>query len=84
MFTSATTGYPKGAMLSHYNVLNNGLHTGDLMEMTSSDVAILPLPFHHCFGMVLCGLATMNKGASIVLPSENFDPSKIFECVEKY
>jgi fatty-acyl-CoA synthase len=73
-YTSGTTGFPKGATLSHRNILNNGFFIGETLGYTSDDRVCIPVPFYHCFGMVLGNLAVVTHGASIVIPSEAFDP----------
>jgi fatty-acyl-CoA synthase len=81
-YTSGTTGYPKGATLSHHNLLNNGFFVGELLRYTPEDRVCLPVPFYHCFGMVLGNLAIVTHGACIVLPSEGFEPRAVLEAVE--
>ena len=73
-FTSGTTGYPKGATLSHFNILNNAMYNGHFMELTDKDKICIPVPLYHCFGMVIGNLAALNYGAAMVYPSESFDP----------
>jgi fatty-acyl-CoA synthase len=73
-YTSGTTGFPKGATLSHLNLLNNGFFIGEVLAYTPEDRVCIPVPFYHCFGMVLGNLAVVSHGACIVLPSEAFDP----------
>ncbi|RBP64186.1 fatty-acyl-CoA synthase [Brevibacterium sanguinis] len=73
-YTSGTTGFPKGVTLSHHNILNNGFFIGELLGYGPADVVVLPVPYYHCFGMVIGNLAALSHGASIVLPSPGFDP----------
>ena len=73
-FTSGTTGAPKGATLTHHNILNNGLFIGDAMKLTEADRLCIPVPLYHCFGMVLGNLACTTHGATMVFPGEGFDP----------
>ena len=82
-YTSGTTGFPKGVTLSHYNILNNGYFVGQRLGYTEKDRVCIPVPFYHCFGMVLGNLACTAHGACIVIPSENFDPLKSLEAVQK-
>jgi len=72
-YTSGTTGFPKGATLSHHNILNNGFFIGEILGYTPEDRVCIPVPFYHCFGMVLGNLAVVTHGACIVLPSEGFE-----------
>jgi fatty-acyl-CoA synthase len=72
-YTSGTTGFPKGATLSHHNILNNGFFIGEAVQYTASDRVCIPVPFYHCFGMVLGNLACTTHGACIVVPGEAFD-----------
>jgi fatty-acyl-CoA synthase len=81
-YTSGTTGFPKGATLSHHNILNNGFFIGETLRYTEHDRVCLPVPFYHCFGMVLGNLAIVTHGACIVIPSEAFDPQAVLETVE--
>lgn len=72
-FTSGTTGYPKGAALSHHNILNNALYIGEYLRITEKDKIVIPVPLYHCFGMVIGNLGCLNYGATMVYPSEWFD-----------
>ena len=81
-FTSGTTGLPKGATLTHHNILNNGLFIGDMMALTEQDRICIPVPLYHCFGMVLGNLACMTHGAAMVYPNDVFDPVATLACVE--
>jgi fatty-acyl-CoA synthase len=80
-FTSGTTGAPKGATLTHHNILNNGLFIGDAMRLTEADRLCIPVPLYHCFGMVLGNLACTTHGATMVHPGEGFDPLAVLETV---
>ena len=82
-YTSGTTGFPKGATLSHHNILNNGFFTGKRLGLTQQDRVCLPVPLYHCFGMVLGNLAFMTHGAAVVLPGEAFDPRACLETVQE-
>ncbi len=73
-YTSGTTGFPKGATLSHHNILNNGYFIGELLRYTEADRVCIPVPLYHCFGMVLGNLAITTHGAAMVFPGESFDP----------
>jgi fatty-acyl-CoA synthase len=81
-FTSGTTGFPKGATLSHRNILNNGFFVGERLGLTAEDRLCIPVPLYHCFGMVMGNLACMTHGATIVYPGEGFDPRAVLETVE--
>jgi fatty-acyl-CoA synthase len=80
-FTSGTTGLPKGATLTHHNILNNGLFIGQTMRYTERDKVCIPVPMYHCFGMVIGSLACLTHGAAIVFPGEGFDPLTTLETV---
>jgi fatty-acyl-CoA synthase len=81
-YTSGTTGYPKGATLSHHNILNNGYFVTELMHFTDRDRLVIPVPLYHCFGMVMGNLGCMTHGATMVYPSEGFEPQAVLEAVE--
>jgi len=83
MYTSGTTGFPKGVVLTHHNLVNNGYFIGECMSFTDKDRLCIPVPFYHCFGMVLSNLACMTHGATMVLPAEYFDPVSTLTAVEK-
>jgi fatty-acyl-CoA synthase len=80
-FTSGTTGAPKGATLSHHNILNNGYFIGESLALTERDRVCIPVPLYHCFGMVLGNLACVTHGAAMVYPGEAFDPLAVLETV---
>jgi fatty-acyl-CoA synthase len=80
-YTSGTTGFPKGATLSHHNVLNNGFFVGEAMRLTAKDRVCIPVPFYHCFGMVLGNLACTTHGAAMIIPAEGFDALATLETV---
>src|SRR5207237_2135212 len=81
-YTSGTTGFPKGATLTHHNILNNGYFTGLQLRYTEADRVCIPVPFYHCFGMVLANLACTSHGACMVVPAESFDPLAVLETVQ--
>jgi fatty-acyl-CoA synthase len=81
-FTSGTTGEPKGATLTHHNILNNGYFIGEAQRLTDRDRVCIPVPLYHCFGMVLGNLACVTHGAAMVYPAEGFDPLATLETVE--
>jgi fatty-acyl-CoA synthase len=81
-YTSGTTGFPKGATLSHHNILNNGFFVGEGCSLTERDRVCVPVPYYHCFGMVLGNLAATTHGACIVLPGETFEPVAVLEAVQ--
>ncbi len=80
-YTSGTTGYPKGATLSHRNILNNGFFTTELINFTAEDRLCIPVPFYHCFGMVMGNLGCTTHGATMVIPAPGFDPAITLRCV---
>ncbi len=80
-YTSGTTGFPKGATLSHHNILNNGFFVGELCHYTEQDKICIPVPFYHCFGMVMGNLAATSHGACMVIPAPSFDPKATLEAV---
>lgn len=80
-YTSGTTGFPKGATLSHHNILNNGYFVGELCGYTEQDRICVPVPFYHCFGMVMGNLAATSHGAAVVIPAQAFDPAATLEAV---
>ena len=80
-FTSGTTGLPKGATLSHHNIVNNAFFVAEALRFDERDRACVPVPFYHCFGMVLGTLACATHGACLVVPGESFDPAAVLEAV---
>lgn len=82
-FTSGTTGLPKGATLTHFNVLNNGYFTGEAMQLTEQDRLCIPVPLYHCFGMVLGVLSCVTHGATMIFPSEAFEAVAVLEAVSE-
>jgi fatty-acyl-CoA synthase len=81
-FTSGTTGFPKGATLTHRNILNNGFFIGECMKLAPADRLCIPVPLYHCFGMVLGNLACITHGSAIVYPNDGFDPLTVLETVQ--
>jgi fatty-acyl-CoA synthase len=81
-YTSGTTGFPKGATLSHHNILNNGFFVGQLCRYTEADRICIPVPFYHCFGMVMGNLAATSHGACMVIPAPAFDPAATLGAVQ--
>ena len=82
-YTSGTTGNPKGAMLTHHNLVSNGLYVGDAIELTEVDRLCVPVPFYHCFGCVMGNLGCITHGSAIIIASEHFDPLKTLQALEK-
>ncbi|MFF3194625.1 AMP-binding protein [Streptomyces misionensis] len=82
-YTSGTTGFPKGATLSHHNILNNGYFVGELVKYTERDRICVPVPFYHCFGMVMANLAATSHGACLVIPAPSFEPRATLEAVQR-
>ncbi|TCJ99203.1 AMP-binding protein [Nocardia alba] len=80
-YTSGTTGFPKGATLSHHNILNNGFFVGELCGYTETDRVCIPVPYYHCFGMVMGNLAVTSHGAAAVIPAPSFDPAAALAAV---
>jgi fatty-acyl-CoA synthase len=80
-YTSGTTGFPKGATLSHHNILNNGYFVGEMCSYTENDRVCIPVPFYHCFGMVMGNLAATSHGACMVIPAPAFDPAATLAAV---
>ncbi len=80
-FTSGTTGAPKGATLTHFNILNNGYFVGQAMKFTEQDRLCIPVPFYHCFGMVMGNLNCIAHGATMVVPGEGFDPAMTLQAI---
>ncbi len=82
-YTSGTTGFPKGATLSHHNILNNGYFIGEIMKFTEKDRLIIPVPLYHCFGMVLGNLACITHGAAMLFPSAGFEAGTVLAMIEE-
>jgi fatty-acyl-CoA synthase len=83
-YTSGTTGFPKGAVLSHHNILNNGFFVGELCGYSAADRICVPVPFYHCFGMVMGNLAATSHGACVVIPAPAFDPAATLAAVAEH
>ena len=81
-YTSGTTGFPKGATLSHRNILNNGYFTTETIRLTAADRLCVPVPFYHCFGMVMANLGCTSHGATMVIPAPAFDPAVTLQAVQ--
>jgi fatty-acyl-CoA synthase len=81
-YTSGTTGFPKGATLSHHNILNNGFFIGEKLRYSERDRVCIPVPFYHCFGMVLGNLACTTHGSTMVIPGEAYDPLAVMQTVQ--
>ena len=81
-YTSGTTGFPKGATLTHHNILNNGFFIGETLRYTENDRVCIPVPFYHCFGMVLGNLACTTHGSTMVIPAEAYDPVATMQTVQ--
>ena len=81
-YTSGTTGFPKGATLSHHNILNNGFFIGEGCHYSEQDRVCIPVPFYHCFGMVLGNLACTSHGSCMVIPGEAYEPAAVMETVQ--
>ena len=81
-YTSGTTGYPKGATLSHVNILNNGYFTTETIELSADDRLCIPVPFYHCFGMVMANLGCITHGATMVIPAPGFDPATTLRTIQ--
>ena len=82
-YTSGTTGFPKGATLSHHNILNNGYFVAETMNFDESDRLVVPVPLYHCFGMVMANLGCLTHGACAIYPSEAFEPEAVLNAVQK-
>ena len=81
-YTSGTTGYPKGATLSHHNILNNGFFVAEIMRFTEKDRLVIPVPLYHCFGMVMGNIGCITHGAAMIYPNDIFDPETVLEAVQ--
>ena len=82
-YTSGTTGFPKGATLSHHNILNNGYLVAEIMRFTDRDRLVIPVPLYHCFGMVMGNLGCVSHGATIIYANDGFDPDLVLQAVEE-
>ena len=83
-YTSGTTGFPKGATLTHHNILNNGFAIGELLGYTEHDRVVIPVPFYHCFGMVIGNLNALSHGAATIIPGRGFSPAAALEAVQDF
>lgn len=83
-YTSGTTGFPKGATLTHHNILNNGFSIGEQLGYTEHDRVVIPVPFYHCFGMVIGNLAALSHGAATIIPGRSFSPAAALEAVQDF
>ncbi|MFJ6028535.1 AMP-binding protein [Pseudarthrobacter sp. NPDC092424] len=83
-YTSGTTGFPKGATLTHHNILNNGYAIGELLGYTENDRVVIPVPFYHCFGMVIGNLNALSHGAATIIPGRGFSPAAALEAVQDF
>ncbi|MEV5051663.1 AMP-binding protein [Arthrobacter sp. LAR12-1-1.1] len=83
-YTSGTTGFPKGATLTHHNILNNGYSIGEQLGYTEHDRVVIPVPFYHCFGMVIGNLAALSHGAATIIPGRAFTPASALEAVQDF
>jgi fatty-acyl-CoA synthase len=83
-YTSGTTGFPKGATLTHHNILNNGYSIGEQLGYTEHDRVVIPVPFYHCFGMVIGNLAALSHGAATIIPGRSFSPAAALEAVQDF
>ena len=81
-YTSGTTGFPKGATLSHHNILNNGYFVAETMNFDENDRLVVPVPLYHCFGMVMANLGCLTHGACAIYPSEAFEPEAVLNAVQ--
>ncbi len=82
-YTSGTTGFPKAVVLTHHNILNNAYFTAGIMHFDETDRLCVPVPFYHCFGMVVSNLVCLSVGACIIVPAEHFDPLAVLQAIEK-
>ena len=82
-FTSGTTGFPKAVVLTHHNILNNAYFSAKAMHFSEDDRLVVPVPFYHCFGMVLANLLCISVGACVVIPCEHFDAEQVLDAIEK-
>ncbi|MFK0072606.1 AMP-binding protein [Arthrobacter woluwensis] len=83
-YTSGTTGFPKGATLTHHNILNNGHQIGALLKYTEEDKVVIPVPFYHCFGMVIGNLNIFSYGGAAIIPSRSFNPAAALRAVQEF